>query len=128
MQALSYGLRSGFVSDRQLIVTDANGRFVTARRYPKMVLIGADTAPDGKSITLSGPGQKDLKVQLTTGTKVTVEIWKQPCAGYDLGSAAGEWLSKFILEDPKGGLRLMWHGDKEKSSTRPMQVNRINTR
>ena len=74
LQALPHGLKSGSASDRQMVVTDANGRFVTARKYPKMVLIGAEVDTDGKNLTLSAPEQKDIKVPLATGTKVTVEV------------------------------------------------------
>jgi hypothetical protein len=41
-QALKFGLSSGRVCDRQFVATDAKNRFITGRKYPKMVLVEAE--------------------------------------------------------------------------------------
>ena len=63
------------MSDRQILVTDANGKFVTSRRYPKMVLITSEVSDKGDSITLSAPGMDTIKVPIKTGgKKINVQV------------------------------------------------------
>lgn len=44
MECTKLGLKSGWLRDRTLMVIDLNGHFVTARQWPKMVLV-SDSKP-----------------------------------------------------------------------------------
>ena len=50
--------------DRGFVAVDPTGRFITGRKYPKMVLIEVTVSPEGKKCGISGPGMADLTVDL----------------------------------------------------------------
>ena len=51
---------AGLPYDRTWMVADENGRFVTGRTHPELVLVAARPGPGG--VTLSAPGRDDLFV------------------------------------------------------------------
>jgi len=51
--------------DRQLVIVDAgSGNIVTARKFPKLVLIDVDVVDDGKVVTLAGPGVESFDTEI----------------------------------------------------------------
>ncbi|OQR86082.1 mosc domain protein [Achlya hypogyna] len=91
-------LPQGLACDRQWIITDAEGNFITQRKYPRMALIAPQvdvTRPD--ELTLSGPGMPDLVVPVTrTGPELRVRVFKDFMQGIDQGAAAAEWVSSYL--------------------------------
>ena len=62
-----HGLKHDNLIDRQFMIVDAtSGQFLTARQFPKIVLIQFDV--DEKSFTFSGPNVESLKVELPVDT------------------------------------------------------------
>ena len=47
-----------------MIITEKEGRFVTGRVYPRIVLISAKVADDETTLTLSAPQTEDLTVNI----------------------------------------------------------------
>ena len=47
-----------------MIITEKEGRFVTGRVYPRIVLISAKVADDETTLTLSAPHIEDLTVNI----------------------------------------------------------------
>ncbi|MDS1139798.1 MOSC N-terminal beta barrel domain-containing protein [Pusillimonas sp. SM2304] len=90
--------QSGLLFDRQWVIVDGNGVFMTQRQYPKMALI-QPAVQDG-DLTLSAPGMPDIMVPWLTDTaepaQVLVRIWAADTLGFDEGSAVAAWLSDFL--------------------------------
>lgn len=86
---------TGLEHDREWMLVDATGRFVSQRELPRMVLIVpnlTDTA-----LVLKAPECAELEVAFDTkGESVTVQIWDDAVAAIDMGDAAAAWLSAFL--------------------------------
>jgi uncharacterized protein len=92
---------TGFEWDRQWMVVDAAGKFLTQRSHPQMARIAPQVTAE--SLVLSVPGMPALQVPLVRegegaaqGERVTVRIWKDSCVAVDQGREANEWLSQAI--------------------------------
>jgi uncharacterized protein YcbX len=91
---------AGFLHDREWLIVDANGRFVTQREEPRLALI-VPTLSDPESadagLTLAAPGNGTLTVPLDLRQRpVEVTCWRDRCAAFDAGSQAADWLEAFL--------------------------------
>lgn len=95
--------------DRCFIVSQ-NGKQVTARVYPKMVLIEPKIV--GNELILSAPGKSDFKLNLDElreeSVNGKVECWYAKVKGIDAGDEVANWLSEFIVDKP-GVFRLLYY-------------------
>lgn len=108
-----YGLAHNNNVDRQfMIVTERDMKMITARRYPRIVLVSAFVNDSNSSIKLSAPDMPEIIVTVPTEifekNVVNTEVFGMACKGYDMGDGVARWLSTFILEEEKG-LRLITH-------------------
>ena len=87
----------GLSLDRRWLVVDENGRFMTARKHPRMVLIQASPLDDG-GLVLGASGKPPLVVPAVDQAfeRKTVTIWKDECQGTYLSAEADGWLSDFL--------------------------------
>lgn len=87
---------SGLEYDRQWVIVDAHGIFMTQRQYPRMVLIQPRPQADG--LWLRAPGQTDCFVPVTGPDlpPVPVAIFQADTLGADQGDEAARWLSGFL--------------------------------
>ncbi len=87
----------GLRLDRRWLVVDEEGRFMTARKHPRMVLIQAIPQEKG-GLLLEGAGQEQLSVSAVSSDVGLrpVTIWKDECMGAYLSSEADRWLSDFL--------------------------------
>ncbi len=90
---------TGLRYDRQWMLVDGEGRFLSQRRLPKMALI--KTALTGAELILSAPGQADLHLplQAETGAELEVEIWRDQCRASLLAQHVDQWFSDFLQTD-----------------------------
>lgn len=95
--------------DRCLIVSRKNKQ-VTARVYPKMVLIQPKVV--GNKLILSAPDKLDFVLDLDelreTPINEKVECWYAKVVGIDAGDAVSNWLSDYITGNP-GEFRLIFY-------------------
>lgn len=86
----------GLAHDRRWMVVDGDGRFLTGRQSPRMVLLQAQPGPAG--LTLRAPGLPDLVVTCppTDAPRLAAQVWKDVVDGADAGEAAASWLSQFL--------------------------------
>ena len=87
----------GLAHDREWMVVDADGQFVTQRTLPRMALI--ETALTSDALRLSAPGQSDtLELSLARRDLPLrrVRVWRDDCDALDEGSEAAGWLSAFL--------------------------------
>lgn len=90
--------------DRRWLVVDAEGRFVTARAVPELVLVRAE--PDGDGLRLSAPGRPPLAVvpPSPAAPRIGVTVWKDQVEAPLADAAAHAWLSACLQRD----VRLVW--------------------
>jgi uncharacterized protein len=87
------GLVAAGTGDREWMIVDPAGRFVTQREFPQLALIATAVANDG--VTLSAPGASPLVLPSRTapGASRDVVVWQSDVKGFDGGDAAAAWLS-----------------------------------
>ena len=85
----------GVVHDREFVVVDATGKFLTQRQVPRMALIVPEIVPGG--LRVSAPGMEPIAfARQVEGRRIAVEIWKDEAGGVDQGDAIAAWLSAFM--------------------------------
>jgi hypothetical protein len=83
----------GLEWDRQWVIVNARGVFLTQRSHPQLARIVPEVTPG--ALVLNAPGLPALSVPLDSdGARAAVRIWDHTCIGIDQGSAAGEWVSQ----------------------------------
>lgn len=88
---------SGFEWDRQWMIVNAGGVFLTQRTHPQLARIVPQVTAD--ALVLNAPGLSALSVPLdAAGARTAVRIWDDGCVGIDQGSAAREWVSRAVGE------------------------------
>jgi uncharacterized protein YcbX len=82
---------------RWMIVTSADGRFITQRSHPAMARIAVAIA--GGNLRLTGEDIAPLLVPLAhDGEARRVTIWDDGCLGVDSGDDAADWLAATLGE------------------------------
>jgi uncharacterized protein len=91
----------GLVNDRRWMVVDTQGRFVSARKIPSMVLIDAAVDVDDGTLVLSAPGHESLRIAVPDAAlpKIGVEVWQSPCPARAADAAANAWITKVLGGD-----------------------------
>lgn len=88
----------GPLHDREWMVVDGEGRFLTQRQLPRMALI--DTELTDESLVLRAPGMPELEVPRTaSGERLPVQVWSDRCEAEAVGPEADAWLSEFLQTD-----------------------------
>ncbi|WP_353148362.1 MOSC N-terminal beta barrel domain-containing protein [Pollutimonas bauzanensis] len=112
---------AGLAFDREWVIVDRQGIFMTQRRYPRMALIQPGLS-DG-TLHLQAPGMPALAVTPTPEAPVpppvSVRIWSNDTLGADEGDNASQWLSEF-LDTP---CRLLRVHPKAQRNASPDHVN-----
>jgi uncharacterized protein len=86
---------TGLDLDRAWMVVDPQGEFVTQRELPRMALI----RPQLKhfEVVLRAPGMLALHLAIDAVEKpMTVRIWGDTVAAYDMGDTAAQWFTDFL--------------------------------
>lgn len=91
----STGLELDEVGDREWVVSDADGEFLSQRELPKMALI--ETRIEHGTLTLKAPGMLRLDVPLESeGDVVKVRVWNDTLAAVTQGEVTDAWFSAFL--------------------------------
>jgi uncharacterized protein YcbX len=89
------GLQVDGIGDREWMVVDAEGEFLSQREHPMMALI--ETRLTSSSLLLKAPGMLLLDVPLASeGEVVDVRIWNDQVAAVTQGEIADAWLSSYL--------------------------------
>lgn len=89
------GLQVDGIGDREWVVVDAQGEFLSQREYPRMALIETRLTPTG--LLLKAPGMLLLDVPLDSeGDVVEVRVWDDRVSAVTQGEIADVWLSKYL--------------------------------
>jgi len=86
----------GLEHDRNWMVVNAEGRFLTQRQLPRLALV--ETALEPKFLRLIAPNLPELRLSLSgrVGEEVDVTVWRDHCRAIDQGDEAAEWFSTFL--------------------------------
>jgi uncharacterized protein len=88
----------GLAGDRRWMIVDPGGEVVTAREYPRLVLVTPVLAADG-SIRLTGPAMPDVTVCVPLGGElIPVAVWESKLLATLASAAADAWLSQVVGE------------------------------
>jgi uncharacterized protein YcbX len=86
---------TGLDLDRQWVVVDPSGAFVTQRELPRMALV--QTTLKTNELVLRAPGMLALHVAVDRVEERTeVEVWGDRVAAYDMGALCAQWFSDFL--------------------------------
>jgi uncharacterized protein YcbX len=87
--------RWGLEHDREWMIVDAAGRFVTQREEARLALLGP--AIEGGALCLSNPQGAGPRLALDhQGARHEVQVWKAHCAAFDAGDEAADFLSGWL--------------------------------
>jgi uncharacterized protein len=88
--------RDGLALDRRFVLTDGDGRFITARLAPELVRVQAALLPGG--LALSAPGMPDTALyyaEFGPGRR-PLTIWRDTLEARHCGGAADAWFSRYL--------------------------------
>ncbi len=87
--------RLGFVGDRRYMIVDPENRFITAREYPRLVLVS--TTLRESIVCLEAPGMPSLCFEPPTGNTLrSVRVWEDDCEAMDADDSAAVWFSRYL--------------------------------
>jgi uncharacterized protein YcbX len=94
-----HGLMSESIYDREWMVVDAEGRFLTQREHPRMALIVPRLTAD--TLELRAPGMLTLDIELglpdpALAPTLTVRIWDEQFKAYDCDATTAAWFSNAV--------------------------------
>jgi uncharacterized protein YcbX len=116
LECSNLGPESGrFLRDRVfMVIRSSNNEFVTARTYPKMILISPKI--EGSIMRLTAPGMEEIKIDMEklyeSKNTLTASVWKDKAPVVDCGDEAASWFSRFIAEKDDG-FRLVFYPSTE---------------
>jgi uncharacterized protein len=88
---------TGFEWDRQWMLVDAKGKFLSQRTHPQLARIVPEVR--SQALVLTAPGLAPLAVPLEApGERTPVKVWDDACVGIDQGAGANAWVSRAVGE------------------------------
>jgi uncharacterized protein YcbX len=91
------GLAHGGVHDREWMVVDLQGQFLSQRHYP--MLATAKPALESDCVLMQSPGLPPLRLPLQRASQAAtmeVQVWKDRLPAEDCGDEAAAWFSTLI--------------------------------
>ncbi|MDW7746988.1 MOSC domain-containing protein [Halomonas sp.] len=109
----------GLAHDRQWMVVDDIGRFVTQRQLPHMARIVESL--DDEALMLSHPGAVPLRIPLQRDDqpRLPVYVWDDQCQALDEGEEAAAWLGAVLGDYQGSGLRLVRFAPDQRRNVEP---------
>lgn len=97
----------GLRHDREWLIAQANGAFITARKLP--ILLHFHTETHAGSLKMIAPDGDSLSVYSKDYTEIApVQVWQDAFTAYSGDTAADEWLSAKLGQ----AVRLFWLGER----------------
>lgn len=94
------GLATDGVHDREWMLVNTHGLFLTQRDRPRMALIRPTIEED--ALRVEAPGMPPLRLTLAFDTEMprrNVTVWEDNLEAYDCGNEAAAWFSGFLEMD-----------------------------
>jgi uncharacterized protein YcbX len=89
------GLEVDGIGDREWVIVDADGEFLSQREYPKLARVETRLTPS--SLRLKAPGMLQLEVPFASeGDVVKARVWDDVVPAVTQGEIADAWFSNFL--------------------------------
>jgi uncharacterized protein YcbX len=89
------GLEINGIGDREWVVVDEDGQFLSQRELPQMALI--ETRLTSSALRLKAPEMLQLEVPFASeGEVVNVRVWDDSVAAVTQGEVADAWFSRYL--------------------------------
>jgi uncharacterized protein YcbX len=89
------GLDVDGIGDREWVIVDEDGEFLSQREYPRLALV--ETRMTGSSLRLKAPGMLQLEVPFDSeGDVVQARVWDDTVAAVTQGEIADAWFTNFL--------------------------------
>lgn len=94
-------LSDGLKLDREWMLIDENGRFLSQRQTPKLALVKPKISTDGEELIVSALGMQDQALPDASAIGLSeqhylVRLWRDDVRVIDAGPLASEWFSDFL--------------------------------
>jgi uncharacterized protein YcbX len=91
---------SGLESDRRWMIVDAEtGKFITQRKYSKLVRIRTKLEQDSIALRYLDGSQSYIDVPISRTQLIETEVWKDRQVCWDQGEQVASWLSEILEKD-----------------------------
>ena len=115
----------GLARDREWMIVDGEGRFVTQREIPRLALV--EPSLTAETLELGYPGAQRLAVPLRMeGVARAVIVWRDSFLAIDQGDDAAAWLSSVMTS--LAGLSPRMRAAKTSSAVASAQMIRCSPR
>lgn len=116
-------LPTGLAGDREWMLVDADGLFLSQRKLPLMATIRTELRDGG--LVLSSQGNGEMFVPRPEGETRPVKIWKSTCDAHVANTAASEWLKQALATD--SDLQLVYFDKRTSRPTDPQRFGPYHT-
>ena len=90
----------GLAHDREWMIVDDAGRFISQRDVPRLALI--TPALSATVLELTAPGMVDITIPFDrSGARLPITIWRDSLPAIDQGDAVAAWISAWIGSDAR---------------------------
>lgn len=88
--------KTGLKDDRQMMLVDESGRFLSQRELPQMARV--KTNIDSQRVSFSVPGRRPLEIERVPEVNGLrkVEIWNDTCEAMEFSEEVSEWFSEVL--------------------------------
>jgi hypothetical protein len=87
---------TGFAHDREWLVVDRHGVFMTQRDWPALARVEVSLAPCGIELAADGMARLAVAAPDPGAPQQRVVIWQDECEAAPAGRDAAEWFSEFL--------------------------------
>jgi uncharacterized protein YcbX len=89
----------GIQWDRRWMLVDPDGKFITARQWPRLAMVSTELGD--QQLRVSAPGSQSLSIPLADSGpgQRSVEIWRDHCPVSEVGDQASAWFSAWLDTD-----------------------------
>lgn len=87
----------GLNGDRDFVIVDQSGQFLTQRQFPSMACIQPQKTESG--LLLQAPGMDTLRIDKDIqqyGSDISVSLWGESLQGADCGDTIADWFSTYL--------------------------------
>jgi hypothetical protein len=88
--------KRGFQYDRQWMLVDEMGKFLTQRQLPRMALITVLLKGDELVVKVPNKESLSIPVHLESDYRIAVQVWNDVCDAIPLGDEVNRWFSEFL--------------------------------
>lgn len=86
----------GLLYDRKWMLIDSEGKFLSQRRMPRMILINTQIADDQLILSTTKSHSISLPLHPTDGDNCKTTIWNDSCLAKTTSTEVDSWLSNFL--------------------------------